>query len=619
MDKKTQKFDFCGWATRNNVRCSDGRVIRKDSFKHNDGQSVPLVWNHNHQSADNVLGHALLENREEGVYAYCSFNETQQGKDAKELVRHGDICSLSIYANQLQQNGSDVIHGTIREVSLVLAGANPGAKIENVMAHGAEDPEQAILFNSDETFEFDVEKEIIHAEEKQADEQPKQPEKSGDEKTVKEVFDSFTEDQKTVVYAMIGAAVEAAKKGENPDVQHSDEDKTVEEVFNTFTEEQKTVVYALIGAALEEQRKNQEEEHMKQNAFEQDANNGIVIAHSEIVETFEKAKKTGSLRDAVNELCLAHSIENIDVLFPEVKAINNMPKTINDDTKWVNKVMSRVHHTPFSKVKMLAFDITGEEARARGYIKGNKKEEEVIAALRRETSPQTIYKLQKMDRDDIIDITDFDVVAYLKQEMRGKLDEELARAILTGDGRSAASKDKINPLHIRPILGDDSTYVVAKYLQRGDMDDPKFAKFFIKEQIRARKDYKGSGNPVLFTSEEWLTEMLLIEDKNERVIYDTMDKLKTALRVSDIVTVPYFSNLVRTEGKKQYKLMGIVVNLDDYNVGADKGGAVNMFDDFDLDYNKYEYLIETRCSGAMVQPYGALTFEEEVNFQPASE
>lgn len=580
MAKET--FDFSGWATRNDIKCSDGRTIRKDAFKHCDGQTVPLVWNHNHTDADNVLGKALLENRKEGVYAYCSFNGTENGKNAKELVKHGDIVSLSIYANQLKQNGGDVIHGAIKEVSLVLAGANPGAKIENVMAHGELDEESATIWNGVTELKFDV-------------------------------------DVDTDAISHADAQEEPAKKEDSEEGK----EETIADVYNTLTEKQKLVVNALIGAALEEKAENddqEEDEKMKHNAFEQtDEIETNVLSHSDLVDVIADAKKTGSLKDAYIAKCnekevdLQHSINNLDVLFPEVKAINNTPVTINDDTNWVAKVMGGVHHTPFSRVKMMAFDITGEEARARGYIKGNKKEEEVIAALRRETSPQTVYKLQKLDRDDIIDVTDFDVVAYIKNEMRGKLDEEIARAVLIGDGRSSASKDKINPLHIRPILGDDPTYVVSKQLKRdASADDYTFAKQFIKEVIKSRKEYKGKGNPTLFCTEDLLTDMLLIEDRNQRVIYDTMDKLKTALRVADIVTVPCFENQTRKVGEQNLKLMAILVNLSDYNIGADKGGAVSMFDDFDINFNKYEYLIETRCSGAMVQPYGAVTFEEQV-------
>ena len=581
MAKET--FDFSGWATRNDIKCSDGRTIRKDAFKHCDGQTVPLVWNHNHTDADNVLGKALLENRNEGVYAYCSFNGTENGKNAKELVKHGDIVSLSIYANQLKQNGGDVIHGAIKEVSLVLAGANPGAKIENVMAHGELDEESATIWNGVTEFNYDVDVDvdsILHADAPKAE----------------------------------------AEKEKSPE---EGKEETVADVYNTLTDKQKMVVNALIGAALEEKAQNnnqEEDEKMKHNAFEQ--TNEIetnVLSHSDLVDVIADAKKTGSLKDAYIAKCnekevdLQHSINNLDVLFPEAKVINNTPVTINDDTDWVAKVMGGVHHTPFSRVKMMAFDITGEEARARGYIKGNKKEEEVIGALRRETSPQTVYKLQKLDRDDIVDVTDFDVVAYIKNEMRGKLDEEIARAILIGDGRSSASKDKINPLHIRPILGDDPTYVISKQLKRdASADEYAFAKQFIKTVIKSRKEYKGKGNPTLFCTEDLLTDMLLIEDANQRVIYDTMDKLKTVLRVVDIVAVSCFENQIRKVGEQNLKLMAILVNLSDYNVGADKGGAVSMFDDFDINFNKYEYLIETRCSGAMVQPYGAVTFEEQV-------
>lgn len=586
MAKET--FDFSGWATRNDIKCSDGRTIRKDAFKHCDGQTVPLVWNHNHTDADNVLGKALLENRNEGVYAYCSFNGTENGKNAKELVKHGDIVSLSIYANQLKQNGGDVIHGAIKEVSLVLAGANPGAKIENVMAHGELDEESATIWNGVTELKFDVDVDTDAISHAAAQEEP--------------------------------AKMEDSKEGK---------EETIADVYNTLTEKQKLVVNALIGAALEEKAENddqEEDEEMKHNAFEQ--TNEIetnVLSHSDLVDVIANAKKTGSLKDSYIAKCnekevdLQHSINNLDVLFPEAKAINNTPVTINDDTDWVAKVMGGVHHTPFSRVKMMAFDITGEEARARGYIKGNKKEEEVIGALRRETSPQTVYKLQKLDRDDIIDVTDFDVVAYIKHEMRGKLDEEIARAILIGDGRSSASKDKINPLHIRPILGDDSTYVVSKQLKRdASADEYSFAKQFIKTVIKSRKEYKGKGNPTLFCTEDLLTDMLLIEDRNQRVIYDTMDKLKTALRVVDIVTVPCFDNQTRKVGEQNLKLMAILVNLSDYDIGADKGGAVSMFDDFDINFNKYEYLIETRCSGAMVQPYGAITFEEQVTSEEAA-
>lgn len=615
MAKKT--YDFSGWATKFDIKCSDGRTIRKTFAKENDGKTVPMVWNHNHSDADNVLGHALLEARDSGMYAYCSFNNTEQGRNAKELVKHGDICSLSIYANQLKQNGGDVIHGCIKELSLVLAGANPGALIENVIAHSESNPEQgATIYNVDQDFAFDVEKEYIEHSDESSEtlESTAKPET----KTEEQPAENKLTDSEEISHA------DETNKEEKPSMDTND--KTVKDVLETLTEEQKTVVYALIGLALEEKEGkegNMEEEQMKHNVFEteteQDEN---TLSHSELVACIDRAKRTtGSLREAIKEAALAHSIDNIDVLFPDAKATEAVPSTINDRTEWVSAVMGGVHHTPFSRVKTRHFNITGDEARARGYVKGNQKVEEVISALKRETTPQTVYKLQKLDRDDIIDITDFDVVAYIKNEMRGKLDEELARAILTGDGRSSESPDKINPLNIRPILGDNSTYVVAKFMTDVEGESEyDFAKRFIKDVIKARKDYRGKGQPTLFTTEDMLTNMLLIEDLNERVIYDTMEKLKTALRVKDIITVPYLENVSRTANGYDYAPLGILVNLADYNVGADKGGQVSMFDDFDIDYNKYEYLIETRCSGAMVTPKGAVTFEHKtVHTQPAGE
>ena len=575
---KPEKYDFSGWATRNDIRCSDGRTIRKGAFAEQDGTTVPLVWNHNHVDADNVLGHAILENRDQGVYAYCFFNDTKQGNNAKELVTHGDICSLSIFANQLKQNGGDVIHGAIREVSLVLAGANPGAKIENIMAHGDNSEEEAIIYNDSDEIN------LAHSEEKE------KMEEENKEKTVKDVIDSMTEEQRNVMYALIGEAIESTK-------DESDDDQS-----------------------------NEEENKMKHNAFENEDQNKKeeteTLSHSEFMEIVSEAKRKGSMKDAflehnITEIpYLAHSITNVGNLFPEAKAVSRVPEVVDRDQTWVGNVMASVKHTPFSRVKSFYANITADEARAKGYIKGAKKVEEVITALKRTTDPQTVYKLQKMDRDDIIDITDFDVVAWLKGEMRGKLDEEIARAILIGDGRSSSSADKVDPLKIRPVYQDDTTYTIKRILTRAaGADDSAFAKAFIKDVVKSRKEYKGSGNPTLYTTEDMLTSMLLIEDTTGRVIYDTIEKLKTALRVRDIVTVPVMENVGRedTPGKKKWNLLGILVNLSDYNVGADKGGSVNMFDDFDINYNKYEYLIETRCSGALVKPYSAITFEEEIS------
>lgn len=587
----TKNYDFSGWATRNDIRCSDGRTIRKNAFKAQDGTKVPLVWNHNHNDPEYVMGHALLENRDQGVYAYCSFNDTERGREGKELVKHGDICALSIYANQLKQNGGDVIHGAIREVSLVLAGANPGAYIEDVVAHSDNSDEgyEATIFNPDQDFE------LVHSVENTDDLKPEPTNVNANPKE-KPKMDN-----------------------ENKTPETAGKEETVQDVFDTLTDKQKTVVYALIGQALENEKNkagnaktnNEGDSTVKHNAFDtESAEPENYISHADILDAIKDAKKTGSMKEAF----LAHGITNIESLFPEAQAVNKTPEIIDRDTTWVSKVMNGVHHTPFSRVKSTAANITADEARAKGYIKGNKKAEEVITALKRTTTPTTIYKLQKMDRDDVIDITDYDVIAWIKQEMRGKLDEEAARAILIGDGRDSSSDDHIPEANIRPILGDNSTYTVAKILERADgADDSAYAKYFIQQVIKSRKDYKGSGNPTLFTTEDMLTNMLLIEDMNGRVIYDTEEKLKTALRVKEIVTVEVMENHVRTDDANTYDyiLDGILVNLQDYNVGADKGGAVNMFDDFDIDYNKYSYLIETRFSGALVKPFSAITFEEK--------
>lgn len=561
---KPEKYDFSGWATKYNVKCSDGRTILKHAFKEDDSKVIPLVWNHNHVEADNVLGHAYLEERDEGIYAYCSLNDTEQGRNAKELVQHGDITSLSIFANKLKQNvNKEVMHGVIREVSLVLAGANPGASIDYVVAHADDsESEDATIYNDENALE------MFHAEEK--------PEDTG----IKKEGDSTKKDKK---------------------------EKTVQDVLDTMTEEQLNVLYLLVGAANEE-AKNGGKEEMKHNAFDEIKNDkGEVLTHSEFVEIITEAKQKGSVKDAF----LAHGITDIGNLFAGDKSVGG-PETVSRDMEWVAKIMGAVHHTPFARVKSSLINITGEQARAKGYVKGNQKVEEVITALKRSTSPQTVYKLQKIDRDDIIDITDFDVIAYLKSEMRVMLDEELARAFLIGDGRSAEANDKINPINIRPVWGDSETYTVKRVLERASgASDEAFAKAFIKDVIKSRKLYKGSGNPTLFTTEDMLTNMLLIEDKNERVVYDTIEKLKTALRVSDIVTVEPMEGANRKDASNQYNLLGVLVNMRDYNVGADKGGNVNMFDDFDINFNKYEYLIETRCSGALVKPFSAITFEEK--------
>ena len=556
-------YDFGGWATRNNLRCSDGRTIMKDAFKHNDGQTVPLVWNHQHNDPLNVLGHALLENREEGVYAYCKFNETESGKNAKLLVEHGDVSALSIYANQLKQQGSNVIHGAIREVSLVLAGANPGAFIDSVMSHGEESDDEAIIYTGEDIS-------LFHADEKK--DKPVD-EKSEDEETVADVFNTLTEKQKTVVYAMIGQALE--EKEESEDNNNNDDSKGGNKT-------------------------------MKHNVFDKEDTKKDVLSHSDLEAIFADAKRYGSLKDSV----LAHGIEQIDYLFPDAKNVTNTPQFIQRDMGWVQKVMNSVHHTPFSRIKSILADITEDDARAKGYIKGNLKKDEVFTLLKRTTTPTTIYKKQKLDRDDVVDITDFDVVAWLKSEMRMMLDEEIARAILVGDGRLSSSDDKINEQNIRPIWKDDDLYTIkAPVTVAANATADEKAKAFIRATIKSRKNYKGSGEPTLYTTEDVLTDCLLMEDTTSRVIYDSVSKLATALRVKEIVTVPVMENLSRVDNGVTYNLMGIIVNLSDYNIGADKGGAVNMFDDFDIDYNAQKYLIETRCSGALIKPYSAIALE----------
>jgi HK97 family phage prohead protease/HK97 family phage major capsid protein len=563
-------YDFSGWATRNNLRCSDGRTIMKDAFKHNDGQTVPLVWNHQHNDPLNVLGHALLENRDEGVYAYCKFNETESGKNAKLLVEHGDVSALSIYANQLKHQGSNVIHGAIREVSLVLAGANPGAFIDSVMSHGEESDDEAIIYTGEDIS-------LFHADEKK--DKPVD-EKSEDEETVADVFNTLTEKQKTVVYAMIGQALE--EKEESEDNNDNDDSKGGNKT-------------------------------MKHNVFDKEDAKKDVLSHSDMEAIFADAKRYGSLKDSV----LAHGIEQIDYLFPDAKTVTDTPQFIQRDMGWVQKVMNSVHHTPFSRIKSVMADITEDDARAKGYIKGNLKKDEVFTLLKRTTTPTTIYKKQKLDRDDVVDITDFDVVAWLKSEMRMMLDEEIARAILVGDGRLSSSDDKINEQNIRPIWTDADLYTIKTPVTvAANATADQKAKAFIRAAIKSRKNYKGSGEPTLYTTEDILTDCLLMEDTTGRVIYDSVSKLATALRVKEIVTVPVMEDLSRTVEGTTYNLMGIIVNLTDYNIGADKGGAVNMFDDFDIDYNAQKYLIETRCSGALIKPYSAIALELTVEAAP---
>ena len=574
-------YDFSGWATKNNLLCSDGRTILKDAFKNDDGVTVPLVWNHQHNDPSNILGHALLENREEGVYAYCKFNDSEPGKNAKLLVEHGDVSALSIYANQLKQQGGNVLHGAIREVSLVLAGANPGAFIDSVIRHSEDIDDENIDDKNidDEAIIYTGENICLAHAEKQMEEITK----------VMEEKKEMAPETKT----------EEPKK-----------EKTVQDVFDTLNEEQKKVVYALIGQVIEEAENKSSKDieggkkEMKHNVFENDKENQEnVLQHSDIEAIFADAKRYGSLKDSV----LQHGITNIDYLFPEDKNVTATPEFIKRDMGWVEKVMRSVHHTPFSRIRSTFANITEEDARAKGYIKGKLKKDEVFSLLKRSTTPTTVYKKQKLDRDDVVDITDFDVVAWLKSEMRMMLDEELARAFLIGDGRISSSDDKINEQNIRPIYNDDDLYTVKAVIEVSQTATAEEkTKAFIKSVIKNRKEYKGTGSPTLYTTEDVVSDCLLLEDANGRFIYDNIDKLKNVLRVADIVTVPVMEG---AKGKNQGDLLAILVNLADYNVGADKGGAVNMFDDFDIDYNAQKYLIETRCSGALVKPYSAIAFE----------
>ena len=573
------KYDFSGWATKNGLRCSDGRTIMKDAFLHNDGQTVPLVWNHQHNDHMNILGHALLENRQEGVYAYCVFNETESGQNAKQLVEHGDVSALSIYANQLKQHGGNVLHGAIKEVSLVLAGANPGAFIDSIIRHGEESTEECIIFTGDEIELYHAEETLNHKEEeiKMADE-TKNPAGESEE-TVQDVFNTLNEKQKTVVYALIGQALEEAEAG--GEIQQSE----IDEIKGDLA-------------------------FMKHNLFDGDTTGPDVLSHADMTAIITDAKRYGSLKEAV----LAHGITDIDFLFPDAKTLDGTPSFIQRDMGWVSDVMNKTHHTPFSRIKSIFANITEDDARAKGYITGALKKEEVFSLLKRTTSPTTIYKKQKLDRDDVVDITDFDVVAWLKGEMRMMLDEEIARAVLVGDGRLNSSDDKINEANIRPIWKDEDLYTIKQAVSvAAAATADQTAKAFIRAAIKSRKLYKGSGNPVLYTTEDVLTDCLLMEDTTGRVIYETVEKLATALRVSKIITVPVMDGLTRVDSAtKTRTLMGIIVNLSDYNIGADKGGAVNMFDDFDIDYNAQKYLIETRCSGALVTPYSAIALEKLV-------
>lgn len=608
MPTNRKDYDFGGWATKNDLKCSDGRIIRHGAFAPQDGKRVPLVWNHQHNNPEDTLGHAILENRDNGVYAYCYFNNTQAANHAKECVKHGDVTSLSIWANNLEQVGSEVLHGIIREVSLVLAGANPGAFIESVLAHGEpmEDGDEEGIFYTDSGLE------LMHADES--------AKKGEGEKTMPDANNS--------------------KSAENSE-------ETVKDVYDTLTDKQKKAVAIIVGQAITDAKgddsdDDEEEEEMKHNVFENDGEDVIVhsITKDQIDELFRSGKALGSMREAIRDNMenggfLAHAtygsgtpttgmdtasgaqtygFNDPSMLFPDYKALSRTPEWISRNMDWVQKVLGAVHHTPFSRIKSVFADITADEARAKGYIKGNQKKEEVFATLKRTTDPQTIYKLQKMDRDDILDITDFDVLAWIKAEMRVMLNEEIARAILIGDGRSQDADDKIQENHVRPIATDVALFNTTYEIKLDEnVKGEEFAKAVSEAMIRSRKYYKGSGNPTFFTTEDVLTEMLLLEDAVGHKLYKTEAEFNTAHRVRETVTVEPMEGHYVDGDTKEKQLIGIIVNMGDYNVGADKGGEINMFDDFDIDFNRQKYLIETRISGALIKPFSAITLVRTKN------
>lgn len=562
-------YDFGGWATKNNLKCSDGRTILKGAFDGNDGMRVPLIWNHKHDDPDAVLGHADLEVRDEGVYCNCSFNDTEKGQKSKKIVQHGDIGWLSIWANQLVQNANDVLHGNIREVSLVLAGANPGAKIENViLAHSDEylDDEAIICPGTD--------LDIFHSEEK------------SDEKE------------------------DSSKKKENDEDDENDEEK-IADVISTMDDKQKNVLAGLVVQALEEGAKSKSEtedseegeKDMKHNAFTDDQQEQNTLVHDGLNAILNDAKRLGSLKESYLAHAAEYGIENIDWLFPDAKKLQNQPEFIKrTPDAWVDVVMGGVHKTPFSRIRMMFADLREDDARAKGYAqKGKLKKEEVFGLLRRAIDPTTIYKKQKLDRDDIIDITDFEIVSWLKAEMRMMLDEEIARAILFGDGRSASSEDKIRETNIIPIVKEESLFAIHKEVKPASGES--FSHAFITAAVKGQDDYEGSGNTILFTANTYITDMLLMEDADGHRMYKDMNELALAMSVNRIVKVP--ASIIPSG------IYGVIVDLKDYNVGADKGGAINMFDDFDIDYNQYKYLIETRCSGALTKPFSAIVLEAE--------
>ena len=597
-------YDFSGYVTKNDLRCSDGRVIRRNAFKDCDGIKVPLVWAHCHDDPTNVLGHALLENREDGVYGYGKFNNTERAVSAKEAVMHGDICAMSIFANKLKQQGSDVVHGVIREVSLVMAGANPGAYIDNLnIAHSdgsyTTSDEEAVIYHGDEGLDF-------HNGE-------------DDDMSENNSFDvsMLSHDQLKEIANLL-----AANDSESETLEHEDSDKTIEEVFNELTEEQKNVVYFLIGKAIEDNEAEhgdmyEGEDSMKHNIFDETTDTEYSLSHEEISGMFQEAMEASpsSLRKFLAEESLQHGVENLDILFPEAKMVRPTPDMITRQMDWVSSLWNGLHKSPFSRIKSSSADLTLDAARAKGYIKGEKKVDEQFALLSRETTPQTIYKKQTLDRDDVIDIVDLDVVAWLKGEMRMMLNEELCRAVLVSDGRNPNSKDKIKTDRIRPVYQDADTYTIhyqVEYAEGADNNDKSAT--LVDSAIIARENYQGSGNPKMYATNKVITQMLIARDKIGRRLYANLSELASALRVSEIIEVPVMEGVQRTvtddnDNTTTYDLLALIFNPADYTIGADKGGAVTLFDDFDIDYNQMKYLIETRCSGALTKPMSAIAIE----------
>ena len=621
-----QEYDFVGWATKNDIKCSDGRTIRHNAFIDNDGKRVPLVWNHNHNDIDNVLGYAILKNADSGVRAYGFFNPTDKGRNAKTILEHGDITSLSIYANKLKQVGGDVIHGDIKEVSLVLAGANPGAYIDEIR-HGEDAVLDAIILSTGE--EVSIEHGEIESEEEpvmvtteveiEAVEHADKPEEELKEEPKEEPKEESKEEPKQAEEASEDAKEE---KKEIPEVAEKNEEKTVQDVIDSMTEEQKNVMYAMVGMAVEEAKGEKPEEEdeegkdMKHNFFDNEDNSQEELVHGEIMEALNEAKRYGSVKESLlahgldPQEVLVHAasnnISNLDYIFPDYKNLrNDIPFVNTNPNGWISIINNGVHHTPFARIKMIFADITPNTARAKGYVKGNQKVDEVFSLLKRQVDPTTIYKKQTFDRDDMVDITDIDAVAWIKKEMRMKLDEERARAYIFGDGRNVSDADKIDETKIIPVCKDTANNLYAMAFTVTQGSDESLAHAVINQLVKGMDEYEGSGNVTAFIRSDLVSDMLLMEDKMGQRLYKTLAELAGAAGVDRIVKVP--ASVMPSD------VYAVALDLSDYNVGANKGGEVSLFDDFDIDYNKMKYLIETRCSGALTLPHSAVVLKKAVS------